>query len=124
MNKRNNDEKEIRKLLETVLETVIRSGQIRETMHRLIEKGIITENDYIDLILPVSQIIHGVLPSKDKASDERREKTQGRRETDSIFQKIDGQKLSEYEIKFAEFCAEKFDEENWLKRNKITSKGN
>jgi hypothetical protein len=65
------------------------------------------------------------LPSKNKASDERREKTQGRRETDvPVFQKIDGQKLSEQEIKFAEFCAEKFNEENWLKKNKITSKGN
>lgn len=112
------------KLTQIFLEAMIKSGETRIILHSLIENNIIKREGFLNFTVNVDALLKGEIPDIPKILKERREKTQGRRETDvPVFQKIDGQKLSEQEIRFAEFCAKNFNEKKWLKQLRLNKGG-
>ena len=115
-------EPEFEKLSKAITEAVITSNKVRKIVEEIQKKDGICPQSFMVLVLKM-QILTESLNLKVEQSDadvKPATKKRNRRNTTKKSQYIDGRKLSKREIDFEEFLNERFDSNQWLKKNGLT----
>ncbi len=134
MSQSNSPEREFEKLSKAITEAVMSSAKVRKIVSDIQKKDEVCAQSFMVLVLRLSTLTESLepespdavepvsleageenLPEKPKKSPARR----GRKKSSKASQYIDGQKLSKKEIEFQEFMNKDFDQDDWLKQNKL-----
>ena len=115
-------EPEFEKLSKAITEAVITSNKVRKIVEEIQKKDGICPQSFMVLVLKM-QILTESLNLQVEQSDadiKPISKKRTRKNTTKKSQYIDGRKLSKREIDFEEFLNERFDSNQWLKKNGLT----
>ena len=115
-------EPEFEKLSKAITEAVITSDKVRKIVEEIQKKDGICPQSFMVLVLKM-QILTESLNLKVEQSDadvKPASKKRNRKNTTKKSQYIDGRKLSKREIDFEEFLNERFDSNQWLRKNGLT----
>ena len=119
MSHSHDSEPEFEKLSKAITEAVMTSDKVRRIVEEIQKKDEICPQSFMVLVLKM-QVLTESLELKIEQSNTAEKpvtKKRGRRKTSEKSQYIDGRKLSKREIDFEEFLNERFDSENWLRKN-------
>lgn len=113
-------EEDYRKLYSAFVNAIGNSKEIRTIIENLREKNKINSISMFALIVKLEELLDSSsVPAKTNLSAiKKKERTKCLNEA-AEGEYIDGEKLSPNEIAFEEFCRKNFDEEKWLKENRI-----
>lgn len=134
MSQSNSPEREFEKLSKAITEAVMSSAKVRKIVTEIQKKDEVCAQSFMVLVLRLSTLTESLepegpetvaegeteapeptAPEKPKKKSARR----GRKKADKASQFIDGEKLTQKEIEFQEFINRDFDQDDWLKRNKL-----
>ena len=119
MSHSHDSEPEFEKLSKAITEAVMTSEKVRKIVEEIQKKDEICPQSFMVLVLKM-QVLTESLEMKierDNSVEKPVTKKRGRKKTPEKSQFIDGRKLSKREIDFEEFLNERFDAEDWLKKN-------
>ena len=119
MSHSHDSEPEFEKLSKAITEAVMTSEKVRKIVEEIQRKDEISPQSFMVLVLKM-QVLTESLEMKieqDNSLEKPVTKKRGRKKTLEKSQFIDGRKLSKREIDFEEFLNERFDAEDWLKKN-------
>ena len=121
MSHSHDSEPEFEKLSKAITEAVMTSEKVRRVVEEIQKKDEICPQSFMVLVLKMQVLTESLeLDINDDTVEEPATKKRKRKKASKKPQYIDGQKLSQDEIKFEEFRNKEFNTEDWLKNNGLT----
>ena len=121
MSHSHDSEPEFEKLSKAITEAVMTSEKVRRVVEEIQKKDEICPQSFMVLVLKTQVLTESLeLDINDDTVEEPATKKRKRKKASKKPQYIDGQKLSQDEIKFEEFRNKEFNTEDWLKNNGLT----
>ena len=112
-------EKDYRKLYSAFVNAISNSEEIREIIEDLKERNKLNSISIFALIVKLEELLNSSsLPEKENLPEtEKEEERKVKKAVNEEY--IDGEKLSLNEKAFETYCRKKFDEQKWLKENRL-----
>ena len=121
MSHSHDSEPEFEKLSKAITEAVMTSEKVRRVVEEIQKKDEICPQSFMVLVLKMQVLTESLeLDIDSNTVEEPATKKPKRKKAAKKPQYIDGQKLSQDEIKFQEFRNKEFNTEDWLKDNGLT----
>ena len=108
------------KLSKAITEAVLSSPKVKKIVSEIQKRDEICPQSFMVLVLKLQSLTEGFEVEVEEAHEHEKPKKKSRRskkKTAEEAQYIDGARLSKKEIEFEEFISERFDAEEWLKKN-------
>ncbi|MCH8209675.1 MAG: hypothetical protein IIA62_11585 [Nitrospinae bacterium] len=111
-------EKDFEKLSRAITEAVMTSEKVKKIAAEIQKKEDICPESFMVLVLKLQILTDSLEVNVDEMPEKSRKKSRRpRKKSSGMAQFIDGQQLTTKEIKFQEFANERFDAQEWLKKN-------
>ncbi len=106
------------KLSKAITEAVLSSPKIKKIVSEIQQRDDICPQSFMVLVLKLQSLTDGFDVEVEEAPEKPKKKARRtKKKAAEEAQYIDGEKLSKKEIAFEEFINERFDPEEWLKKN-------
>ena len=106
------------KLSKAITEAVLSSPKVKKIVSEIQQRDDICPQSFMVLVLKLQSLTEGFEVEVEEAPEKPKKKSRRiKKKTAEEAQYIDGARLSKKEIEFEEFISERFDAEEWLKRN-------
>ena len=106
------------KLSKAITEAVLSSPKVKKVVSEIQKQDEICPQSFMVLVLKLQSLTEGFEVEVEEAPEKSKKKPRRtKKKTAEEAQYIDGAKLSKKEIEFEEFISERFDAEEWLKKN-------
>ncbi|QPJ61946.1 MAG: hypothetical protein G3M70_08690 [Candidatus Nitronauta litoralis] len=133
MSEANSPERDFEKLSKAITEAVMTSSKVRKIVAEIQKKDEVCAQSFMVLVLRLSTLTENLEPDNqeeteieadtlEETAEEKPKKKQVRKtkkKTENPSQFIDGEKLTPREQDFHEFINRDFDQDDWLKKNKL-----
>jgi len=111
-------EREFERLSKAITEAVMSSEKVKKIVAEIQKKEKICPQSFMVLVLKMQVLTESLeMEVEEEFLDSPPKKKGGRKKPKSLPQYIDGNRLSKKEIEFQEYFNQKFDAEDWLKKN-------
>ena len=109
---------EYEKLSKAITEAVLSSLKVKKIVSEIQQRDDICPQSFMVLVLKLQSLTEGFEVEVEEATEKPKKKTRrSKKKAAEPTQYIDGEKLSKNEIAFEELISERFDTEEWLKKN-------
>jgi len=106
------------KLSKAITEAVLSSPKVKKIVSEIQKRDEICPQSFMVLVLKLQSLTEGFEVEVEEAQEKTKKKPRrSKKKTEEEAQFIDGERLSKKEIEFEEFISERFDAEEWLKKN-------
>jgi len=106
------------KLSKAITEAVLSSPKVKKIVSEIQQRDDICPQSFMVLVLKLQSLTEGFEVEVEEAPEKSKKKVRRtKKKMAEEAQYIDGARLSKKEIEFEEFINERFDAEEWLKRN-------
>ena len=106
------------KLSKAITEAVLSSPKVKKIVSEIQKRDEICPQSFMVLVLKLQSLTEGFEVEVEEAQEKTKKKPRrSKKKTAEEAQFIDGERLSKKEIEFEEFISERFDAEEWLKKN-------
>ncbi len=106
------------KLSKAITEAVLSSPKVKKIVSEIQKRDEICPQSFMVLVLKLQSLTEGFEVEVEEAPEKSKKKVRRtKKKMAEEAQYIDGARLSKKEIEFEEFISERFDAEEWLKRN-------
>jgi len=106
------------KLSKAITEAVLSSPKVKQVVSEIQKRDEICPQSFMVLVLKLQSLTEGFEVEVEEAPEKSKKKPRRtKKKTAEEAQYIDGARLSKKEIEFEEFISERFDAEEWLKKN-------
>jgi hypothetical protein len=106
------------KLSKAITEAVLSSPEVKKVVSEIQKRDEICPQSFMVLVLKLQSLTEGFEVEVEEAPEKSKKKPRRtKKKTAEEAQYIDGARLSKKEIEFEEFISERFDAEEWLKKN-------
>ena len=106
------------KLSKAITEAVLSSPKVKKIVSEIQKRDEICPQSFMVLVLKLQSLTEGFEVEVEEAPEKTKKKPRrSKKKTAEEAQYIDGERLSKKEIEFEEFIKERFDAEEWLKKN-------
>ena len=106
------------KLSKAITEAVLSSPKVKKIVSEIQKRYDICPQSFMVLVLKLQSLTEGFDVEVEEALDKPKKKPRRtKKKAAEEAQYIDGARLSKNEIQFEEFISERFDAEEWLKKN-------
>lgn len=106
------------KLSKAITEAVLSSPKVKKIVSEIQKRDEICPQSFMVLVLKLQSLTEGFDVEVEEAPEKSKKKARRtKKKTAEEAQYIDGARLSKKEIEFEEFISERFDAEEWLKKN-------
>ena len=106
------------KLSKAITEAVLSSPKVKKIVSEIQKRDEICPQSFMVLVLKLQSLTEGFDVEVEEAPEKSKKKVRRSKEKAAEeAQYIDGAKLSKKELEFEEFISERFDAEEWLKKN-------
>jgi len=106
------------KLSKAITEAVLSSPKVKKIVSEIQQRDDICPQSFMVLVLKLQSLTEGFEVEVEEAPEKPKKKTRrSKKKAAEQTQYIDGEKLSKNEIEFEELISERFDTEEWLKKN-------
>ena len=121
MSESNSSNREFEKLSKAITEAVMSSDKVKKIVEEISKKTSICPQSFMVLVLKMEVLSDAFALDVEEASVETKKPTRGRKKSDKKkSQQIDGKSLTPNELAFEEYCNQRFDDKEWLKKNGLT----
>ncbi|TDJ59238.1 MAG: hypothetical protein E2O42_07020 [Nitrospina sp.] len=111
-------DRDYEKLSKAITEAVLSSPKVKKIVSEIQQRDHICPQSFMVLVLKLQSLTEGFEVDVDEAPEKPKKKTRrSKKKIAEQTQYIDGEKLSKNEIEFEELISERFDTEEWLKKN-------
>jgi len=108
------------KLSKAITEAVLSSPKVKKIVSEIQKRDEICPQSFMVLVLKLQSLTEGFEVEVEEAPEKSKKKVRRtKKKMAEEAQYIDGARLSKKEIEFEEFINERFDAEEWLKRNSL-----
>ncbi len=112
------NEKDFEKLSKAITEAVMSSEKIKKIVAEIQKKEKICPQSFMVLVLKMQVLTESLeMEVEEEFLESPPPRKGGRKKPRSLPQYIDGNRLSKKEIEFQEYFNQRFDAEDWLKKN-------
>jgi len=106
------------KLSKAITEAVLSSPKVKKIVSEIQKRDEICPQSFMVLVLKLQSLTEGFEVEVEEAPEKTKKKPRRtKKKAAEEAQFIDGERLSKKEIEFEEFISERFDAEEWLKKN-------
>ncbi|MEE8127992.1 MAG: hypothetical protein V3T45_05510 [Nitrospinaceae bacterium] len=106
------------KLSKAITEAVLCSPKVKKIVSEIQQRDDICPQSFMVLVLKLQSLTEGFEVEVEEAPEKSKKKSRRtKKKVAEEAQYIDGARLSKKEIEFEEFISERFDAEEWLKKN-------
>ena len=106
------------KLSKAITEAVLSSPKVKKIVSEIQQRDDICPQSFMVLVLKLQSLTEGFEVKVEEAPEKPKKKSRRtKKKVAEEAQYIDGARLSKKEIEFEEFISERFDAEEWLKKN-------
>ena len=106
------------KLSKAITEAVLSSPKVKKIVSEIQKRDEICPQSFMVLVLKLQSLTEGFEVEVEEATEKPKKKSRRtKKKVAEEAQYIDGARLSKNEIEFEEFISERFDAEEWLKKN-------
>ncbi len=106
------------KLSKAITEAVLSSLKVKKVVSEIQQRDDICPQSFMVLVLKLQSLTEGFNVEVEEAPEQPKKKIRrSKKKAAEPTQFIDGEKLSKNEIEFEELISERFDTEEWLKKN-------
>lgn len=106
------------KLSKAITEAVLSSPKVKKIVSEIQQRDEICPQSFMVLVLKLQSLTEGFEVEVEEAPEKSKKKPRRtKKKTAEEAQYIDGARLSKKEIEFEEYISERFDAEEWLKKN-------
>ena len=106
------------KLSKAITEAVLSSPKVKKIVSEIQKRDEICPQSFMVLVLKLQSLTEGFDVEVEEAPEKSKKKVRrSKKKAAEEAQYIDGAKLSKKELEFEEFISERFDAEEWLKKN-------
>ena len=106
------------KLSKAITEAVLSSPKVKKIVSEIQKRDEICPQSFMVLVLKLQSLTEGFDVEVEEAPEKSKKKARrSKKKAAEEGQYIDGARLSKKEIEFEEFINERFDAEEWLKKN-------
>ena len=106
------------KLSKAITEAVLNSPKVKKIVSEIQKRDEICPQSFMVLVLKLQSLTEGFDVEVEEAPEKSKKKPRrSKKKAAEEAQYIDGARLSKKEIEFEEFINERFDAEEWLKKN-------
>lgn len=118
----NDSEQQFEKLSRAITEAVMRSEKVRRIVEEIQKKENICPQSFMVLVLNMQSLSGAIemTAQEEETAEKKPLKRTRKKRTAECDQFIDGRKLTKNEVAFQEFLNERFDANEWFKRNGIS----
>lgn len=117
----NDSERDFERLSRAITEAVMRSEKVRSIVEEIQKKENICPQSFMVLVLNMQSLSGAMeMTAPEEEREEKPPKRTRRKKAAGHDQYIDGRKLTKNEIAFQEFVNERFDADEWFRRNGIS----
>lgn len=118
MSHSNGQDGDYEKLSKAITEAVLSSPKVKKIVSEIQKRDDICPQSFMVLVLKLQSLTEGFDVEVEEAQEKpKRKSRRTKKKAGEEAQFIDGARLSKKEIEFEEFISERFDTEEWLKRN-------
>ncbi|MCH7500731.1 MAG: hypothetical protein E2O45_02400 [Nitrospina sp.] len=111
-------DRDYEKLSKAITEAVLSSPKVKKIVSEIQQRDHICPQSFMVLVLKLQSLTEGFEVEVEEAPEKPKKKTRrSKKKIAEQTQYIDGEKLSKNEIEFEELISERFDTEEWLKKN-------
>lgn len=111
-------DRDYEKLSKAITEAVLNSPKVKKIVSEIQQRDHICPQSFMVLVLKLQSLTEGFEVEVEEAPEKPKKKTRrSKKKIAEQTQYIDGEKLSKNEIEFEELISERFDTEEWLKKN-------
>jgi len=111
-------DRDYEKLSKAITEAVLSSPKVKKIVSEIQQRDHICPQSFMVLVLKLQSLTEGFEVDVEEAPEKPKKKTRrSKKKMAEQTQYIDGEKLSKNEIEFEELISERFDTEEWLKKN-------
>lgn len=111
-------DRDYEKLSKAITEAVLSSPKVKKIVSEIQQRDHICPQSFMVLVLKLQSLTEGFEVEVEEAPEKPKKKTRrSKKKAAEQTQYIDGEKLSKNEIEFEELISERFDTEEWLKKN-------
>ena len=111
-------DRDYEKLSKAITEAVLGSPKVKKIVSEIQQRDHICPQSFMVLVLKLQSLTEGFEVEVEEAPEKPKKKTRrSKKKIAEQTQYIDGEKLSKNEIEFEELISERFDTEEWLKKN-------
>lgn len=111
-------DRDYEKLSKAITEAVLSSLKVKKIVSEIRERDDICPQSFMVLVLKLQSLTEGFEVEVEEAPEKPKKKIRrSKKKAAEQTQYIDGEKLSKNEIEFEELISERFDTEEWLKKN-------
>ena len=106
------------KLSKAITEAVLSSPKVKKIVSEIQQRDDICPQSFMVLVLKLQSLTEGFEVEVEEAPEKSKKKSRRtKKKVAEEAQYIDGARLSKKEIEFEDFISERFDAEEWLKKN-------
>jgi hypothetical protein len=106
------------KLSKAITEAVLSSPSVKKIVSEIQKRDEICPQSFMVLVLKLQSLTEGFDVEVEEAPEKSKKKARRtKKKAAEEAQYIDGSRLSKKELEFEEFISERFDAEEWLKKN-------
>ncbi len=118
MSQAENPDRDYERLSKAITEAVLSSEKVRKIVSEIQKKDEICAQSFMVLVLKLQSLTEGFdLEVEESVEKPKKKIRRSKKKMADQSQYIDGEKLSKKEIQFQEFINERFNPEEWLKKN-------
>ncbi len=118
MSHSSDQDRDYEKLSKAITEAVLSSLKVKKIVSEIQQRDDICPQSFMVLVLKLQSLTEGFDVEVEEAPEKPKKKIRrSKKKAAEKTQFIDGEKLSKNEIEFEEFNSERFDTEEWLKKN-------
>ena len=118
MSQSESPDRDYEKLSKAITEAVLSSEKVRKLVSDIQKKDEICPQSFMVLVLKLQSLTEGMETESEEPVQKAPKKTRRPKKSESEpDQFIDGERLSKKEIAFQEYINERFNAEEWLKKN-------
>ena len=118
MSQSENPDRDYEKLSKAITEAVLSSEKVRKLVSDIQKKDEICPQSFMVLVLKLQSLTEGMETESEEPTQKTPKKARRPKKSESEpGQFIDGERLTKKEIAFQEFANERFNAEEWLKKN-------
>ena len=111
-------DRDYEKLSKAITEAVLSSPKVKKIVSEIQKRDEICPQSFMVLVLKLQSLTEGFEVEVEEAPEKSKKKSRRtKKKVAEEAQYIDGARLSKKEIEFEEFISERFDAEEWLKKN-------
>ncbi len=111
-------DRDYEKLSKAITEAILSSPKVKKIVSEIQQRDDICPQSFMVLVLKLQSLTEGFEVEVEEAPEKPKKKTRrSKKKAAEQTQYIDGEKLSKNEIEFEELISERFDTEEWLKKN-------